>query len=99
MLFQHQKTGELIVKPRYSPRVKLFIVGVIVVVLLVTGGVIYNHGLSMAGYERLSASRQQQDLQNQVARLQAESQSLREALARAERALQMDQTEIGRAHV
>jgi outer membrane murein-binding lipoprotein Lpp len=92
LLFQHQKTGELVVKPRYSPRVKLFIAGVIVVVLLVTGGVIYNHGLSMAGYQRLSASRQQQDLQNQVARLQAENQSLREALARAERALQMDQT-------
>ncbi|NIO41968.1 MAG: hypothetical protein GTO41_18460, partial [Burkholderiales bacterium] len=46
----------------------------------------------MAGFERLSASRQQQDLENQVARLKAENQSLQEALARAERTLQMDQT-------
>ncbi len=92
MLLKRQKTGELIVKPRYSPRVKLFITGLIVVVLLVSGGMIYNHGLSMAGFERLSASRQQQDLENQVARLKAENQSLQEALARAERTLQMDQT-------
>lgn len=89
---KRRTTGELIVRPRYSPRVKLFITGLIVVVLLVTGGMIYNHGLSMAGFERLSASRARQDLQNQIARLQAENQQLREALARAERTLQMDQT-------
>ncbi len=85
-------TGELIVRPRYSPRVKLFITGLLVVVSLVTGGMIYNHGLSMAGFERLSASRRQQDLQNQVARLETENQQLRDALARAERTLQMDKT-------
>lgn len=92
MLLKRQKTGELVVKPRYSPRVKLFIAGFVVVVLLVSGGMIYNHGLSMAGFERLSASRRQQDLQNQVAKLKAENHSLQEALARAERTLQMDQT-------
>ncbi len=92
MLFKHQKTGELVVKPRYSPRVKLFITGLIVVVLLVTGAVIYNRGLSMAGFERVTASRRQQDLENRMARVEADNQVLREALARAERALQMDQT-------
>ncbi|MFQ5935601.1 MAG: hypothetical protein ACE5LB_04255, partial [Acidiferrobacterales bacterium] len=81
VIFSRHNIGELVVKPRYSPRVKLFITGLLVVVLLVTGGMIYNHGLSMAGFERLAASRQQQDLKNQIARLETENQSLREALA------------------
>lgn len=85
-------TGELIVKPRYSPRVKLFITGLLVVVLLVTSGLIYNHGLSKAGFERSSASHRQQDLENQIERLQGDSQQLRDALARAERTLQMNKT-------
>lgn len=92
MAFKSQKTGELIVKPRYSPRVKLFIAGLIVVVLLVTGGVIYNHGLTMAGFESLTALRRQQDLQGHVVQLKEENKTLREALARAERTLQMDHT-------
>ncbi|MDH3671501.1 MAG: hypothetical protein OES46_10095 [Gammaproteobacteria bacterium] len=92
LVFKQKKTGELIVKPRYSPRVKLFIAGLIVVVLLVTGGVIYNHGLSMAGFESLTALRRQQGLQEVVARLKGDNQVLRDSLARAERSLQMDQT-------
>lgn len=92
LIFSRRNTGELVVKPRYSPRVKLLIAGVAVIILLVTVGVVYNHGLSMAGFERLAASRRQQDLQNQVLQLETENQSLREALARAERTLQMDQT-------
>ncbi len=92
MLFKQKKTGELIVKPRYSPRVKLFIAGLIVVVLLVTSGVIYNHGLSMAGFESLTALRQQQGLQEVAAQLKQDNQALRDSLARAERSLQMDQT-------
>ncbi|MFQ6024296.1 MAG: DUF6776 family protein [Acidiferrobacterales bacterium] len=91
MLFKQKKTGELVVKPRYSPRVKLFIIGLVVIILLVTGGVIYNHGLSMAGFERVSATQRQQDLRNQIATLKGNNRSLREALARAERTLQMDQ--------
>jgi hypothetical protein len=90
-VFKQKKTGELIVKPRYSPRVKLFIAGLIVVVLLVTGGVIYNHGLSMAGFESLTALRRQQDLQEVTAQLEQDNQALRDSLARAERSLQMDQ--------
>lgn len=92
LIFSRRNTGELVVKPRYSPRVKLLIAGVAVVILLVTVGIVYNHGLSMAGFERLAASRRQQDLQNQILQLETENQSLREALARAERTLQMDQT-------
>ena len=91
-MFKQKKTGELIVKPRYSPRVKLFIAGLIVVVLLVTSGVIYNHGLSMAGFESLTALRRQQDMQEVVAQLKQDNQVLRDSLARAERSLQMDQT-------
>lgn len=92
LIFSRRNTGELVVKPRYSPRVKLLIAGVAVIILLVTVGIVYNHGLSMAGFERLAASRRQQDLQNQILQLETENQSLREALARAERTLQMDQT-------
>ena len=91
-MFKQKKTGELIVKPRYSPRVKLFITGLIVIALLVTGGVIYNHGLSMAGFESLTALRRQQGLQEVVAQLKQDNQTLQESLARAERSLQMDQT-------
>lgn len=92
MVFKQKKTGELIVKPRYSSRVKLFIAGLIVVVLLVTGGVIYNHGLSMAGFESLTALRRQQNLQQVVDQLEKDNRTLRESLARAERSLQMDQS-------
>lgn len=91
-MFKQKKTGELIVKPRYSPRVKLFIAGLIVVVLLVTSGVIYNHGLTMAGFESLTALRQQQGLEEVAAELKQDNQTLRDSLARAERSLQMDQT-------
>lgn len=92
MILKRQKTGELVVKPRYSPRVKLFITGLIVVVLLVTAGMIYNHGLSMAGFERVSATRHAEALRNRIVQLEGDNKSLREALARAERTLQMDQT-------
>ena len=100
LMFNRRNIGELVVKPRYSPRVKLLIIGVAVVILLVTVGIVYNHGLSMAGFERLAASRRQQDLQNRILQLETENQSLREALARAERTLQMDHTayeELGRS--
>jgi exonuclease VII small subunit len=89
-VFKQKKTGELIVKPRYSSRVKLFIAGLVVVVLLVTGGVIYNHGLSMAGFESLTALRRQQNLQQVVDQLEQDNLTLRDSLARAERSLQMD---------
>jgi hypothetical protein len=90
--FNRNKTGELIIKPRYSPRVKLFIAGGAVAAVLATVLFIYNHGLSMAGFERQSAVRMQQQLQDETKRQGQENQELREALARAERTIQMDQT-------
>ncbi len=86
------KTADLVVKRRYSPRVKLFLAGLIAVGLIVTGGIIYNHGLNMAGFDKLSTNERQLGLKGDMSRLKDENQELREALARAQRALQMDQT-------
>lgn len=86
------KLGDLVVKRRRSPGAKLVIAGVSVLVLLVAGGLLYTHGLSSAGFDRLSVARQQQELQEQIRGLKAENQELRDGLARAQLALQMDQT-------
>ena len=80
------------VKRRYSPRTKLFLAGLIAVGLIVGSGAIYNHGLSMAGFDKMSAYQRQQGLKGELSRLKDENQELRESLARAQRALQMDQT-------
>lgn len=80
------------VKRRYPPRVKLFVAGFIAVGLIVGSGAIYNHGLSMAGFDKMSASERQAGLKSELSRFKDENQELREALARAQRALQMDQT-------
>ena len=85
------KTAELVVKRRYSPRVKLFFAGLIAVALIVGSGAIYNHGLSMAGFDKMSAQERQVGLKGDLNRLKDENLELREALARAQRALQMDQ--------
>jgi len=82
----------LVVKPRHSPRVKLFVAGLAAVLLIVAGGAIYNHGMNMAGFDRLSAYQHQQSLKDDLKRLRDENDSLREGLARAQRAVQMDQT-------
>ena len=79
------------VKRRYPPRVKLFLAGLIAVGLIVGSGAIYNHGLSMAGFDKMSAQERQVGLKGDLSRLKDENQELREALARAQRALQMDQ--------
>jgi len=88
-MFNRNKTGELIIKPRYSPRTKLLVVigGVVVLTAAVT--LIYNYGLSMAGFERYSATRAQDSLATETRRLEGENRELRESLARAQRAVQM----------
>ena len=91
MLQLRNRTAELVVKRRYSSRVKLFIAGFIAVVLIVGSGAIYNHGLSMAGFDKMSAYERQVGLKGELNRLKDENQELRESLARAQRALQMDQ--------
>ena len=92
LLNWRNKTGELVVKPRYSPRIKLFVAGLVSVVLIVTAGAIYNHGMNMAGFDRLSAYQHQEALRSEMQRLRDENENLREGLARAQRAVQIDQT-------
>jgi hypothetical protein len=92
MLFRPKnRTVEVVVKRRYSPVVKLIAAGILGVATIATVVFIYNHGLSMAGFERESAVRARQSLEDETKQLRAEMQQLRESLARAQRTIQMDQ--------
>jgi len=91
-MFNRNKTGELVVKPRLSSRAKLLLLTGVVSVGILTAGWIYNYGLAMAGFDRLSADRQHQRLQEEIRRQASENQELREALARAQRSVQMNET-------
>jgi hypothetical protein len=92
LLRQRKTTGSFVVKRQLSPRSKLLIAGGVGAALV--GGVlfIYEHGMSMAGFERALASRLQQRLEEQNVRFKDENSQLRVALARAARTIQMDQT-------
>lgn len=90
-MLELNKPGDLVIKPRYSPRIKLLIAVIIAVVLLTAAGLIYNYGLNRAGFERQSAEQTQQTLQDETRKLQDGNQELQEALARAQRTIQMDQ--------
>ncbi len=91
-MFSRKKIGELVIKPRYSPRTKLLIaVGAASGAVLLAMW-IYNYGVSMAGFERWAASRAQEGMQQDNKRLEQENQDLREALARAQRSVQMSET-------
>lgn len=85
------KPGELIIKQRYSPRMKLLLAVIAAVTLLGSAGFIYNYGLNRAGFERQSAEQTQQTLQDDMRKLHDENQGLQESLARAQRTIQMDQ--------
>lgn len=91
-MFKHRTTGQLVVKPRLSPRIKLALVGVVATAVVVGTGWIYNYGVSMAGFERSSAAEEQQKLQDEIRKHAAENQELRESLARAQRSVQMNET-------
>jgi hypothetical protein len=91
MLFKRKQTTDLVIKPRYSPTVKLLIAGGVAAAVLGAAVFIYNHGLSMAGFERDYAVRARQALEDETKRLNDEMQQMREALARAQRTIQMDQ--------
>lgn len=86
-----KKTGRLVVTTHYSPRIKLLIFGGLALALIVGGGMIYDYGLNMAGFETSLASRRLRELQDELRRFQGENAELRESLARAQRTLQMDQ--------
>lgn len=94
-MFNRNRTSEMIVKPAYSPRVKMTIAMVFAVIAVVGGAAIYNYGLSSAGFESLIADRAQEGLQSSISTLQEENTQLKESLARAERTLQMDQAAYG----
>lgn len=91
MLFKRKQTTDLVIKPRYSPTVKLLVAGGVAAAVLGAAVFIYNHGLSMAGFERDYAVRARQALEDETRRLNDEMQQMREALARAQRTIQMDQ--------
>lgn len=91
-IFDRNKTGEMIVKRRYSSRIKIVVAGIVALLAVGSVAFVYNYGLSMAGFERASAVRMQQSLQTEKQRLQTENQELREGLARAQRSLQMNET-------
>jgi len=86
------RTGELVVKPRYSPRFRLFLAGLIVIGVFAAGAAIYNHGLSMAGFDRSFTLNRNRALQEEIKRLKSDNQELRESLARAQRDVQMGGT-------
>lgn len=90
-MFDKQKTGELIVKPRISPRLKLFVAALFAIALLLTGGVIYNYGLSSAGFDSLRMARTKLQLVGEIKRLNKLNEDLQQSLANAQRGLQMDQ--------
>ncbi|MEX2162627.1 MAG: DUF6776 family protein [Sulfuricaulis sp.] len=85
------KPGDLVIKPRYSPRIKLLLTVILAVALLALAGLIYNYGLNRAGFERESAEQAQRALQEDIRQLREKNQELQESLARAQRTVQMDQ--------
>lgn len=85
------KPGELIIKQRYSPRMKLLLAVAAAVALLASAGFIYNYGLNRAGFEAQSAQATQQTLQDAMRKLQDENREMQESLARSQRTIQMDQ--------
>ena len=91
-IFKRRTTGQLVVKPRISSRVKLLIAGSVLTTVALAAGWIYNYGLSTAGFERSSAAQKQEQLQEQVKERSAEIADLRESLARAQRSVQMNET-------
>jgi hypothetical protein len=91
-MFKHRTTGELVVKPRLSSRVKLLLAGTTLTTIVLAAGWIYNYGLTMAGFERSSAAQKQEQLQEQLKRQTVENAELREKLAQAQRSVQMNDT-------
>lgn len=91
-IFKHRTTGELVVKPRLSSRVKLLLTGTTLTVIVLGAGWIYNYGLSTAGFQRWSAAQKEEHLRDQLKRQAAENADLREKLAQAQRSVQMNDT-------
>jgi len=88
--FSKYKTGELVIKRRYSPRTKLLVAGSVVLLLIVGAGAVFNYGLTTRGVDTFAVFERQSALRDEIRRLKDENLDLRETLARAQRTLQMD---------
>lgn len=84
--------AELVIRPRYAPHTKLLIATIAAVLVLAGIGLAYNHGLQRAGLVRTTLDERADSLRDEARTLESENQNLREALARASRALQMNET-------
>lgn len=91
-MLKRNRTSELVVKHRVSSRTKVLTWAILMLIVLVAGGAIYQQGLSQGGFEFSLASLQQSQLRGTVKQLRSDNQELRETLARAERGLQMNET-------
>lgn len=86
------KTAAVVVRPHISP-VRKFVIGAAAIAAGI--GLLYatySFGLWNAGYARSDAVRLRGELRTEIAKLQDENTELRDALARAQRQLQIDQT-------
>jgi hypothetical protein len=90
-LRRNKTTGSVVIKRQLSSRTKLLIAGAVGAAVIVGANFLYDYGVNMAGFERTLATRVQGELEQDNGRLMDENQQLREALARAERTIQMDQ--------
>lgn len=83
---------EVVVRPKHSPRQRLFVAAAAVLALLLIAGLIFRYGLRSAGFNQSAFAHAQEALRADLRRVQDENKTLRDALARAELALKMDQT-------
>lgn len=91
-MLKRNRTSELVVKHRVSTNLKVITAAVFILAILVAAGAIYEYGLSQGGFEFSIASLKQSRLEKRLQKLKSENQELREALARSERTLQMNET-------
>lgn len=94
-LFVTTSGSDVVIRPRYAPHTKLLIATIMSVIVLGGAGLAYNHGLKRAGFVRTSLDEHAETMAGEVKRVDSENQNLREALARASRALQMNETTYG----
>lgn len=87
-----KKIDDLVVRPRYSSRRRLFIAALGLLGCMLAAFSLYNHGLTTAGYDPSAFNARQKGLTDEIARLSEENQSLREGLSRAELLVQTNQT-------
>lgn len=89
------KIDELVVRPRSSMQRRVFLATIAFALLISLAFFLYRHGLAMAGLDPSALKAQQQALEDEIAMLKEENQTLREGLSRSELAIQMNQTAYG----